>query len=640
MATRIKTVQYCFPLYTSAIADATLTSLGTKTIYIPELTRTFKSVTAEISYTDMSTATGATITEHRVSMVLGAAGASTFTELDDIANSGENMGGVIGPVDFTSYFVSSFGAGASQTLTASVYLDVSTGTGLTTINGTCIMTITYEYDDAASTHIKTVWIPLESGTGALGTSAAQIGTNQIPALDTFLPEASKTIRDYFFVIEANENGNSGTTDLTINMRIDTDGAAQTCGAIERGLGTDKFTRLVWDLSATKPATNIAHAFYMWANVAYFHTAVITLVVTYEFNPATTTSVLNSVYIPLEVGSPLGLNAAGASRFQRDFRINEPTTITLAQSAYRINYNTPAAVAGLNTRAGSQSYRNYVDNGGVVAGMFCHQQRIDSGSAQGAGITLARGKNTITVDMYRTDTTDDPNNINGYILLNYTSGKSPSGVGAHNHTVFYLMAAWDAALTDRYIKTAWNPNIPESNYWIVGNGFYVVCWDANVVNAITFDVQVLSTESKGAGFVDIYADARAADAERGCSIIWMRGRDAFKRFPEDADDDRLAIETARDYRFYTAGTTAKGIMYVLTYHSMTWTISGTVSGYEGDGSGITVKLFRDSDKSLMQSTTTATGGTYSFTVYDDTEDYYTDAYVDATHVGRSAPGKAA
>lgn len=637
MATRIKTVQYAFPLYTTTIADATLTALGTKTIYIPETTRTFRSVTAEVSYTDMITATGGTITEHRVSMTLDGAAASTFSELDDLGNTGENMGGVIGPVDFTAYFAANFGAGGSKDLTASIYLNVSTGTTQTTINGTCILTVTYEYDDAATTHVKTVWIPLESNAGALATSATQVGTNQIPALDTFLPESSKVIRDYYFVIEGNENGNSTTTDLTINTRIDAAGASQTAGVIERALGTDKFTRLVWDLSAAVPDTSTTHEFYMWANIACFHTVCIMLVVTYEFDPASTT-IINSIYIPLEVGSPMGLNSTGASRFQRDLRIVEPATITLLQSAYRINYNTPASVAGLNSRAGSQSYRAYTDNANVVAGMFCHQQRIDSGGAQGAGITLARGKNTITVDMYRTDTTDDPNNINGYIIINYTSGRNASGVGVHNHTVFYLMAAWDAALSDRYIKTAWAPNIPESQYWVVGNGFYVVSWDSNAVNAITFDVQVKTGESKGAGFTDIYADARAADAERGCSITWMRGRDAFKRFSADADPDRLAIDTARDYRFYTAGTTSQGIMYVLTYHSMVWTISGTVSEYDGDGSGITVNLFRNDDKSLMQTTTTAAGGGFSFTVYDDTEDYFADTYVDATHVGRSALAK--
>ena len=66
------------------------------------------------------------------------------------------------------------------------------------------------------------------------------------------------------------------------------------------------------------------------------------------------------------------------------------------------------------------------------------------------------------------------------------------------------------------------------------------------NAFTFDVEVKSNESKGIGYTDIYSDAVQTDAERKCSIVWMRGRDVFKRYPEDADPERLDPKILRQY----------------------------------------------------------------------------------------------
>jgi hypothetical protein len=72
----------------------------------------------------------------------------------------------------------------------------------------------------------------------------------------------------------------------------------------------------------------------------------------------------------------------------------------------------------------------------------------------------------------------------------------------------------------------------------------------------------------------------------------------------------------------------------TYHTISRTISGTVSGYTGDGSGITVEAHRTDNDEKIGSTTTAAGGTYSITWYDDTINCYAQARQDATHVGRS------
>lgn len=84
MATRIKTVQFAFDPIVTTVTDATVTNFVQRTINIPETVISFVSVTAEVGFQDIITATGGTITEHRVGLRLGAAAYTTITETDDI----------------------------------------------------------------------------------------------------------------------------------------------------------------------------------------------------------------------------------------------------------------------------------------------------------------------------------------------------------------------------------------------------------------------------------------------------------------------------------------------------------------------------------------------------------------------------
>lgn len=637
MATRQKTIVYAFPMDTGTSTDATVTNLTQITVYIPETVIAFRSVFVELGFQDCITATGGTITEHRCGLRLGAAGYTTITELDDIGNSGENMAGVIGPFDFTSHFTTNW-TGTSMTCDVQYYFDQSTGTTQGMRNVTAKLYVTYEYDDDTgvnATQIKTVRIPLESLVGALSTTTnSEIGTNQIPQLTGggILPENSVVVRDYFFVIESNEAVNSAT-DFTVSANIDS-GTATTFATQEAGLASGRFCRWIYK-PASVPATSSVHAFQLWATTARVNHAVITMYVTYEFDAAATTRVLNSILIPIEIATPLGVNvAAEASRFTREIFIEDPGTITLRQSAFRIHFNCAAAVSGLAWRAGGQSFRTYTHVGAVVCGMFCLQQRIDSGGAQGAGVTLARGLNAITIDGFATDTTDQVTNISGLVVLNYESDVGSGGIGQNTHTVLQRLLSWDAALTDR-VRVAWAASIPESDYWISASGFCFIQWLQTAGAAVTFDVEVLGGESKGDGYVDIYADAYQSDNERSCSIVWMRGRDVFKRHPDDADPDRLDMETSRDYRLFTTTGCGNGIFAAITYHSFTWPVSGTVSGYDGDGSGIAVDIHRSDNGERVLMLTTAIGGTFSGTWHDNTVPLYAVAREDDTHVGRSA-----
>lgn len=635
MATREKTVVFSFPMTTALVADAVLTNLSPITLYIPEASPTFTSVAVEVGFQDAITATGGTITEHRVALRLGGAAYTTFTETDDITHSGENIAGVVGPIDFTAYFNTSW-SGASMTCDLQVYFDQTTGTTLGMNNVTALVYITYTYDDTASTQIKTVMIPMESLIGTLPTTATNFGTSQIPQLTGvggILPEAGVTIRDWFILIEGNENNNNTTTDFTLSANID-GGATTTFMNQEAALGSDRFCRWVYQPSI--PAANASHNLQLWSSVTNkCNHVTATLFVTYEFTLTGTTRVLNSILLPIEIASPLGLTTtAEASRFTRSVSIQEPGTITLRQSGFRINYNTNATITSHRWRAGAQAYRNYTPLASVVCGMFSVQQRVDSGSAQGAGVSLSRGFNEIVIDGYSTSAANEATNLNGYLVLNYESDLAVDGIGAHAHTVRKVLMPWNMLLSDLNRVNNYSFPIVENNYWLMGTGFCFTQWVGTASMAVTFDAECLPGEGKGAGYYDIYADAYVSDAEMSCSMIWMRGRDTFKRFPTDADADRLDVEISRDYRLFTTTACGNGIWAVLTYHAHEWEAAGTITGNNAS-LPTTVKLVRASTDEVMQSQVLSAGVTsFAFPVNDNTEQYYIDAYQDDTHVGRS------
>ena len=635
MTTRVKTLWYAAEKSDATVADATLTALPTITVYSENSSRVFRSVMVWIGYSDMSTVTGATIGEHRVACSVNGAGATTITELDDITASGENMSGLLGPFDFTSHFTTNYPAADSSTVVISVYFDVTTGTGLTTNNITALIAMTYEFDDGATTQYATAIIPMESLIGAMGTTEAEIGTNQIPQLTgaggLLENVASVVVRQQFFVVEGNDESLANATDYVLNTRIDT-GTTKTHQSTEKALASDSYRRFI---HIESPTTSAAHAWKAWTTGAgRLNHATHTMYVTYEFAVSVTTEWLNSVMIPFEITSPMGGTAAGdRSRFQRKFFIEEPATVTLKQSAVRLNFVAGIGnLGGLNVAVGSQATRAYTNNVSMVCGGSALQQRIDSGGAQGAGVSIARGENTITVDCYRTDATDLGWNTSGVIILNYKSGVSGSGIWAHAHTTWWAVMGWDALLNSLRESAAFAPNIPEMSYWVDSIGYYMLHWDVAGANGIQWEAEILSGEGKADGWRDLYADVIVKDAERACQVIWCRARDEFQRHPNDPDTDRLVVESERKYRYANAATCAKGVSMVLTHHAITFSKTTTVSG-SNDGT-VNLSLCRSDNEEVMVETSRAGNGTVAWTWYDDALDMFIEAYEADGYSGRS------
>ena len=125
-----------------------------------------------------------------------------------------------------------------------------------------------------------------------------------------------------------------------------------------------------------------------------------------------------------------------------------------------------------------------------------------------------------------------------------------------------------------------------------------------------------------------------DVERGCQVVYCRARGDMKRWPNDTDSERLAIETARKYRYTNLGTCAKGVAMILTFHTITFTVSGDVTG--SSGGSVDIDCFtEDGDEILHIGTTSRTGnGSYTLTWYDNVYNCYAEARESGTLIGRS------
>ncbi len=236
MALRTKTVRYALETRVLSITADTTFAASTRydsaatTLYLPETTsRTIRSVAMVVSF-NWEAAIASNLTGVRLGIKLGAASVSDQDWTPTAQTNTGDPESVVGFTrDVTSYFVSNFGAGASQTCEWSFVAQASAAVFVGLL--TCELFITYEYDDAGITaELKTVVIPLQSHHTTLTAVLQEFGTtggannapaNQIPALDTFLPEASKVIRQAYFIVECNDAG-AATTDYIFYWALDSE----------------------------------------------------------------------------------------------------------------------------------------------------------------------------------------------------------------------------------------------------------------------------------------------------------------------------------------------------------------------------------------------------------------------------------
>jgi hypothetical protein len=643
MALRVRTVEYAFPFATASVASGTARDFANITVAVPETTsRTFRSVILEVTACDNVT-TAASLTAVLLGISVSPTARNDQTVTQTITNSGENQSFIF-MRDVTAYFQTNF-TGTSHTVGARMTI-----TGVATINCTAKLIITYEYDDTdQQTRIKTVKIPVDGNTGNLTTSLTALGgvSNQIPALDTFLPEASKVYRDIFFEINTH-NGGTGTNSRIQTMRYNGTNSLASV-AYQAALASDYWVRRIDKIiTGQTGAINTSIANTVEAQTANadmpFPCLSGVLVVTYEYDHDETDTVINSIQIPAidEAGWNGGPTSADKSRFKRTFFVAEPGPITLAQSGVLASYIDGAAVSMVFT-VGDQDDRTFAHGATVRCGGMHHMRRFDSGAAgEPSGISLSRGLNEIQIDYYTTGTASGTlgSNVSALIFLNYYSAKCPLGTCAHAHTTYWLNRPW--ATTPRFVERSQyspttTPIIPEENWYSVSIGYEgKVLLSSTAVGSLAFSFQteIQSEEREGAGWLDFYNSLYSSDPEIGPSILWARARDDYKRHPRDPETTRLDPTVTRDYRFDVSqnATTSWQATKLLTYHSITFEVSGEITG--SNGGTVNLELIRTDTGEVVDKTTRTGNGSFTFTWYDNTINMIVLAYEDDNKKGAS------
>lgn len=618
-------------------ADNALTTMGTQTIYIPENSVgnpvTFTS--AHLIFSFRNAVTGPNILIVAATATLAGASSSTYSQTGQITATAEDISYVIGPIDYTTYFNTNYGTVTSKDLTIQTQIDTNNIT-LRGVYG--YMEITYEYDDSATTRIQTICIPHESPTSFLSTTANTVATNMDQLTGTgglFQNYGNVVLRQRWLEVKGNTNTNSTTTDITLSYRFDT-GTTNTLPIFEQGGAFDYWTQTQIDASAL--ATNTTHTFQLWSNTASrFQNVIIHEWITIEYTITGTTEFINYVELPLEIATPVaGTTSAVQHTFQRMLNIQEPNTITFLYGGVEFFYNTNGTAA-ISMKVGSQSvYRSYGNTGAATGGCFGFQHGFDADATNGSGLTLNRGDNEIIVQAYRT--TGTITNTTGIIRIVYKSGVGTNDVGAHNNVKYDVARQWnqvtaatDDSVTDSFV-------IPEINYFITAAGFNFYGVTNAAVLAINFMARLLTGEGNGDGWRELYADYALTDAEIQTFLWIVRLRDDFKRYPNDTDDSRMDIETSRSFRIAFSTATRYGYVWTVTYHTISYSVTGNTQN--SNGGSITVDLFQvySNDEIRWYDRTTVTGNTsFSFTVYDDTKEYYVVAYENDNFKGSSIRG---
>ncbi len=652
MATSVKTVEFIASSVITTLASATLRALtGATSIYIPEADSgtifSWKSATLEVTLAEDSS-TIASLTSPTIGIKLGAAAFDSVVLAAPVGNSGE------GEVwhftrDVLSYFQTNWVTGTTSN---PWYVNI-TVTGPVTANHVAKLIITYQYDDTKSTQIKTIWIPIESTRGLLTTTAQTVGgATAIPAnlLRTYLPETGTTVRQAWLEMWGNESCTSNGA-FTAQARIGGVGGAllNLWRSPATGPSSSRWAYSAYDIT-TYPQLSATTALSLECLVLTTTSRMNNygglIGVTYEFNATGSTTIYNSLKIGgiEQTGWMGGTIAADADTWSRNIYIEEPGTITIKESGALVYCMDSATFTMSINVSGQTTQTNLFTIGSLMCGIFSAVHRIDAGGRAGNGMTLVRGKNVYTL-LISSGTANSGWNVNAALLLNYTSSKHTNGVSAHAHSCHQLVfgnTTAGVATSQTLTGLTITPTIPETYYYLVGMLLYsTYTLAATTYNAFAIQHEIQPTEGVGDGWLNIYAGMARAAGENVNGVIYCAARNNYKRWLGDPDPDRANLKTGRRFRIDMLPGAYINLAYWYTYNSITYTVSGTCTGFSGNGSGINVDIYRiiGSTEEHLLSLTTIAGGTFSELWIDNTDTLYAAAQQDSTHVGSSINGTA-
>lgn len=573
---------------------------------------------------------------------------------------GSEQSGALLVVDLTALFTSDF-TGTTHT--------VEVGFGDLVINQAIAdaywysaeLFATYDYDDTQATPIKSVTIPFEGEVESLTTSLQVIDSiTKLTGSGGFIEEASPTIKSAYFEF-CNARYEDSTTDATLYFALNSE--SETGFAFDmanQSVNGDQFF-LLWDRTADIP-TGVAidlkarvsddTALRPRRQSALLH-------VTYTYDNATTTRCNQSVMFPITRGEMSGRSettTTGLSVSQAFYIVEKSPT--LKESA--ISFHTARDGTSVGIGSSETTYARPIAADGAPLLL-----RFDSGASvvSGHGFTLSSGKNTLTIrtraSSYAWATMES--SVEAYVILNYAFDKSSPAKSSfarmETHNSLLLNGGYpgfpDDFVSDLvaqnsgrnlFLKSAAFFNVPESSYFINTLGYMTFACGAGGSQHMALSVSVHDNST--------YAMIKSRSAwpitayDGGYGATWLRimqNVSLESRLSTDDPTPGFDLETVRAFIFQPYGSTfgyeASGSFPYTAYAwwgDRPYTVTGTIVGYSGDGSGITVELHSEQHGGRTVATTTSTaGGLYTFKWHDNTSnDLWTEAVQDGTRLGRS------
>ncbi len=639
------------PVNFGAVADVTdnvATTIGSPTIFIPENDTTYPvRITAAALYIaaqDTSTATGATLATLTATCVLGVTGAVTgsVTVVSSLANTGENWGGVFGPIDFTQNFNTYFGGAKSRTCDVRVTLDVSTGTGLNLRGVYGYLEITYDSIPNAAFNtgrIQTIPIPYDSLTGTLPTTSTLFATSpRLSGSGGYLENyGPTTIRHRWLEIKGNCNTSAGVTPFGLTASF-AGGANVILPQRVAALASDTYQMYQLDMSAL--STTTTNTINIWSSLATrFANLVVTEWVSFEYTSSNATRILNYQEVPFAASTPVATTISNADVIYTKLLIPETGSIIVKNSALELNYSSEGTTTLQVSTGLTGSFRGYAQTSTVTCGQFGLQHRFDSGSAGGNALTFRTGHNILQTKLYRSAGAVAVSNPTGIIKLVYESDiDNDYGVDAHSATRVSIIRPLNfTTITEDYATTS-SIIIPQSVYNIQGYGLNLHSWQFGAISVripIRIQKRGIEEDPTSGSYTDLYVDDIASDGELSYESIVVPVT-GYKTTPTTPGNLSIDPKKQRVLRYTSAYGARLGIRAFTTYHGLLWFVSGDLTGADSLRE-ITLRLYNADSMELLQ-TQTLPGSlgitSFDFTIYDRTIRYLVTAYQDEVYNGMS------
>lgn len=520
---------------------------------------------------------------------------------------------------------------------------------LRNVCGNLLLTQYADTDTSGDTRIKTASFILNGGVD-LSVGVPYTAIDSIPALNSLLPENDVVVRSAYLEIRG-ETHDAAADAAVISFELyPTSGPALSRNfRFPNDLLSNTAYRLIWELDLDPTKAYDLNVLGTGMSTSYAFSVV--LWVTYEYNHTSSTRILNSLEMPLvSIHKPLDSVNVGGTNMPLlpglELLIAEPGVIQNGNIGLLINA-TRTSTAAANLAVNLNNLSEFIITSSAVNPSICGNhswsRRWDSVLPP-----LSRGFNTFNAQARNSllSATQVYLSFSAMLYLNYISDKHPDGVEVHNRTI---VATVNAA-------SAWTNTILDTGFYNVANNwknFNFHYFINNVGNILTFPTALGSVafevwtrpQGNATPLYILGSGGFTTIAERAPREIFLP-YEKYKRYEGDPKLDAVYltrnIDTGREASsgvLVSTPAVERSYIALITYHRITFQFTGTVYGYTGDGSGITVNIFRSDTNRIVGEVTTEIGGTYTFTWYDDTVPLYAVARQGDGYVGRSNDGLA-